>query len=406
MKSAPLLLAYRYFWSRKHEQTVSFMMTVAGISIFIGSFSLTLITAVMNGFEYAIHQKIQNIHAPATIYSYGDPLAVDAVRQMLTTHFPEVIATSPQAISHALIYGDNDAQPTVVMLKGIYPNQEVAVSAIGSKLISAHPFVQAIRDNKIAIGKELAEQFNLSLGDIISLFYIEYPENTTRKVTVNKADAVVGAIFDTGIDEYDSGLIYCSLPFFETLFPDQGITQIGLSFAPKTNTNLIIPRLEQHLGLTVRPWQTLYSSLIAALALEKYAMFFILLLITLIASMNIVALIFMLISYKKPDIAILRALGMSYQKIQWLFIMIGISLSCIATLCGIGTAWVASVLLENYPFIQLPDAYYVSHLPSRMTFSIAVAVFMLVIGITFLASWFATRRIHAINIAHILRFEG
>jgi lipoprotein-releasing system permease protein len=407
MKSVTYLLARRYLWNRHQEHTISLMILIAGISIFIGSFSLALVTAIMNGFEYTVHEKMKNIHPSATIYAH-DPLNIDAIAAVISKEFPEVTAVSPTAIGHVLINtsANEDTPPIVAMLKGIHPSQESLVSAIGTKLLDNRMLDQAIHHTSIALGKELAHSLALSVGDAVSLFYIEQPESKQKKVSIEHVDAIVGGIFDTGIDEYDASIIYCSLPFFATLFPEQGITQIGLSFMPNASSKQLVHHLQQRLCLDVHTWQELYPALFAALVLEKYAMFFILLLITLVASMNIIALIFMLISSKKADIAILSALGMGYQQIQYLFMFIGISLSSLAALLGVTAAWIASILLETYPFIQLPDVYYVSHLPARMTFSIATIVFLAVLFIAWIASWFATRRIRSINISHTLRFEG
>lgn len=407
MKSVTYLLAHRYLWSRNQEHTISLMILIASISIFIGSFSLALITSIMHGIEYTVHEKMKNIHPSATIYAQH-PLNVDAISNVIKKEFPQINAISPTAIGHVLVSTpmEDDAQPIVAMLKGIDPTQESLVSSLDAKLLHHRTLSDVVHHNAIALGKELAHTLELSIGDAVALLYIEQPQNRQKKVTIEHIDAVVGGIFDTGIDEYDAGIIYCSLPFFAQLFPDQGITHIGLSCIPGTNTEQLVHILQQRLCLDVHTWQELYPALISALVLEKYAMFFILLLITLVASMNIIALIFMLISYKKSDIAILCALGMPYHQIQRLFMFIGIGLSCCAAALGVGCAWIASMILEAYPFIQLPDVYYVSHLPARMTISIASIVFCMVIFIAYIASWFATRRIQSITIAHTLRFEG
>ncbi|TET33765.1 ABC transporter permease, partial [Candidatus Dependentiae bacterium] len=164
--------------------------------------------------------------------------------------------------------------------------------------------------------------------------------------------------------------------------------------------------LRQRLALDVYSWQELYPALVSALALEKYTMFFILLLITLIAAMNIISLISMLISQKRADIAMLRAMGIAPQTITAIFMIIGMSVAGVAALLGILCACIASVLLERYPFIELPHVYYVSHLPAHMEWSIVVMVFVVVLLITILATWFAAQRAKSITIAHVLRFEG
>ena len=353
---------------------------------------------------------MQNIHPQATIYSSKNPIAIDAVRSVIAQEFPEIRTISPQSIAHVIVQpnetDDDDWSPNVAMLKGINPNEEVKVSTLANRLISSPAFTDAIQDNHVIIGKELALTLSLSVGDTVNLIYFEQPIHKQKKVSVQNKQAVVGGIFDTGIEEFDTGLVLCSLDFFETIFEDQGITQIGLSFHPDTHIAKTVVRLRQRLALDVYTWQDLYPALVSALMLEKYAMFFILLLITLVASMNIIALIFMLITQKQSDIAILRAMGMSCQKITALFIAIGMIIASVSSCLGIVAAWAASWFLEQYPFIQLPDTYYVSHLPANMNWSIAAIVFIVVMTITFFASWLSSRRVKSIIIAHVLRFEG
>jgi len=252
----------------------------------------------------------------------------------------------------------------------------------------------------------LARNLDLLPGDEITLLYIEQPSEKTKKVSVHQKKTVVGALFETGIEEYDNGTIYSSFELFNELFPEQGVTQIGLAFGPHSSPQQLLPQLREELGMEVLTWQELYKPLLSAQIIEKYAMFLILLLITVVASMNIIALIFMIITYKRADIAILRAMGLCSSAIVRTFIMLGMIISMVASTVGLALAWLASWLIEQYPFIQLPDVYFVTHLPARMEWHIVLAVFLVVMIITFFASWFSAKRIYTINVAQVLRFEG
>jgi len=152
--------------------------------------------------------------------------------------------------------------------------------------------------------------------------------------------------------------------------------------------------------------EQLYPALLEALKLEKYAMFLILALITLVASMSIISLLFMQITQKRADIAILKSMGLSAGNISKIFLYVGITIAFFGSAIGLGLAFVAGWLLEKYPFIQLPDAYYVSHLPAKMEWPIFIAVFAIVMILSFLSTWIPARRTKKINISRILRFEG
>jgi len=82
------------------------------------------------------------------------------------------------------------------------------------------------------------------------------------------------------------------------------------------------------------------------------------------------------------------------------------SIAFIGSILGLTLAFCAGWILETYPFITLPDAYYVTHLPSRMTIQIFVAVFTVVMLLSFISTWLSARRTKNVNISHVLRFEG
>ncbi len=401
-------LARRFLPFNQGEYSIRTMTFIAFISIAVGAFSLALVTAVMNGFQVSIHEKMQNVHPQATIYSYNDPIAFNALRETIIQEFPSVKAISPYALSHIMVqsdYMEDDEQPKVAALKAIDPTGENLVSSLKTKLVKGS-FLDSTNSNQIVIGKALAEAIGVDVGETLNLLYLDKPSGKSKKVSVHQKKVVVGGIFATGIDEYDSGTLYTTFDFFNDLFPDQGITQAGLAFKENIQPETVIPSLKKRIGLDVLTWQELYTPLVSALILEKYAMFLILLLITLVASMNIIALLFMIITHKRSDIAILKAMGLRDDIIARSFILLGMFISSIATCFGLLAAAIASWILEQYPFIKLPDVYYVSHLPARMEWQILVTVFLVIMVITLCASWFSAKRIQSINVARVLRFEG
>ncbi len=183
------------------------MTLISFISIMIGTFSLALVTAVMNGFEIATHEKMQSIHAQATIQAGGHTMNYDAINTVITNEFPEIIATSPHSTGHVILQSPEEEQPpAVVQLKSIDPEKEMKVSAIGKKLYKTPSLPKAIHDNHIVIGKALAHNLSLTIGTPLTLFYLDEPSGK-RKLSVHETEAIVGGIFDTGIDEYDSHLL-------------------------------------------------------------------------------------------------------------------------------------------------------------------------------------------------------
>jgi lipoprotein-releasing system permease protein len=410
MNDLVFLLTRRYLTSCTYEKNISIMVKICFLGIFLGSFALALITAITNGFEAEIHKKMQGIHAHAVIRSSTDNLNIEAIKPVLEKEFPEIIHLSPTNAGYVLVPSDND-MPNVLVIRAIDPLLEINVSSLAEKIIHSrntpHSLIQCLEDNGLLVGKKFAQDNKKLVGAPIDLLFPdEESKETSSRISLCKMTSVIGGIFDTGIDEFDSSVAFCSFSFFNRLFPDAGISQINLKFHTNATDSVIIKKLRQRLSLPVYSWKELYPALVSALTLEKYVTFIIIALITLVASMNIMSLLFMEITNKRGDIAILRALGTSSRSIATIFMAMGLSIAALAAAVGIGCAYLISLLLDFYPFIQLPDAYYVSYLPVKMDWKIAIVVFMLVTVISLIASWLPTRRINNMNIATTLRAEG
>jgi lipoprotein-releasing system permease protein len=411
MNAVVRLLVWRYITHTKSEKSLSIMILICFLGIFLGSFALAVITAIMNGFEKDVYEKMQGIHAHIQISSHTQPLNVDALQKVLDAEFPQVRASSPTSSGYLLIPTNNNDLPMVIVLKAIDPQAEEIVSTLGQKVLGstatdAHPLQHALANNRVLIGKKLAQELHLSLDNKVTLLYPEAADNErTNAINLSKHTAQIGGMFSTGIDEYDANVMFCTFDFFNQLFPDLGVTHLNLRLHNDNDESSVLSHLKNRLGLQVCSWKELYPALVSALTLQKYVSFLIILLITLVAAMNILSLLFMEITSKRAHIAILHVMGMKHHDISSIFIYMGVGIALIASTLGIICTYLVDFGCKRYPFITLPDVYYSTQLPIHMEWRIALAVLVAVFAISFFASWLPTRRINTLNIAQILRSE-
>lgn len=386
------------------------MIGISFTGIMIGAYGLMLTLAIMNGFETATYEQLQSIHAQVIIRAYGNPINMASLTPVLTNEFPEVQAFSPHAIQQVIIQNPhtNDIS-TIVAIKGIDPETHELVNNLSRKLIPVSgkqpSLAQTVAQDHVLIGQKLAETLNLDIGDTITLLFAP-DEPRRKKINLLQKKVTVGGFFKTGIEEFDSNLIFSSLELLNKLFPDTGATHVQLKLAPGTNENVIIQTLKDRLGLEVYSWKEMYPALVSALKLEKYVMFCILTLISLIASMNIISLIFMQIHQKKADIAILRAMGMTTAAVHNIFLYMGCIIAAFASIVGILLALLTCMLLKKYPFITLPDAYLVTHLPVSWEWYMPIMIFCVTMLLSVLAILIPLRRTERIDITQVLKFNA
>lgn len=407
MNSVARMMAWRYLIRKSAaDKVISRMALICFIGTMISAFSLALVIAIMNGFEKTAHQKLQGIHAHITIASPTNRgLNYQKILAVIESEFPEITACAPTATKQLLLQNPAISHAhTLLFLTGVDPTREPQVSTLEEKIISGmQSLTHALAHNSLLIGTKLAQKLGLTVGSKVHLLFNHEPEETALTITLTKQNATVGGVFKTGIDYFDEQCAYSSLDFFAQLFNEKKIETINCALKKNNDEKNIINRLSERFTLPVYSWKDLYPTLIATLALEKYAMFFIFSLIALVAGMNIISLLFMYITQKQRDIAILKTLGLSNTYCMLIFCYIGLSITLPATLTGLLFACIASFILEHYPFITLPDSYCVSHLPAYMDTEIIVTIFCCVMIISMVSILYASHKITTITVESALK---
>lgn len=405
-----LLLALRFLKSSAQEKTISVMIKICFLSILVGTCALTLVAAIMRGFEQATSRKLQGIHADLTINAHDKAIKYAKLKKVLMDEFADTIeAISPTSMHHVIIHNKRNEQKefALCLLKAINPEEEQKVTTLSSMIKTANndPW-PLLKNNTIFIGQALAEQLHCIVGDSLILYY---PENTkiTHRVVLEEKKVTVGALFKTGIQDFDEHVIIASCDFARSLYPT-AVSQVSIKLKDsckqaRGHEAVVIESLKKRLGLEVISWKELYPSLVSALTLEKYAMLFILALVALVASLNIMALLFMYTTQKRTDIAILKSMGMSDLSLMSIFMLVSGFITSAATFCGLLIAALIVYILNRYPFIELPDVYYVSHLPASLEPSMVFAVSALALLVSLAAGYIPARKIKSMAVARILK---
>jgi ABC-type lipoprotein release transport system permease subunit len=402
-----LYLATRYLFTKHHDATIKFMIKICFAGILVATCCLALVISIMNGFEQATYQKMQSIYPDLIIEMQGQDFHPDQFKNFLSLnpdlHIAHVAAQkSDQAL---LINPNNIDSPSMVILRGIDPENEGFVSNIESKITNPHQekLSNLIIDNQILIGCNLAKQLELELGDQVFILCCK-DFSTSSFLKFKHTQAIVAGIFKTGIDDLDTSMSLCHHNFFDTIFKDHSVDQVHLRLKTLKHEQRCINKLQNSLHVDVYGWKDLFPTLLSALKLEKYAMIFILFLIVFVASMNIMSLISMYITQKKRDIAIFLCFGMFAQDIKKIFITISILIATMASMAGLSLAFLIGKILQNYPCIKLPDSVYDTDvLPVALDLSVFSVIFIVTILISIMASVFATHHVSKIKIVQILK---
>ena len=159
-------------------------------------------------------------------------------------------------------------------------------------------------------------------------------------------------------------------------------------------------------------WTHTYGTLFKAINMEKFLVFLLLSLVIVIAVFNIVSLSVMTINEKRSQIAILMTIGATPSFIQKIFMYFGSLIGITGTLLGLLIGLVLTYFLgpiiafiENLLGMRFLEVYFINYFPVDLRVNWILAICLISIFLTVLASLYPSRLASKINPAEVLRYE-
>src|SRR5438552_107565 len=176
----------------------------------------------MSGFDRELRDKLMGMHAHVTVSGGLIHNGDEITKTALAT--PHAKAAAPFVMGLVLVeFNNHVATP---YLKGIDPQREVTVSKLGTYIKEGK---LDLAGDKVVIGNELAVQYGIFLGDKITVYSPRNIEKKSEEVYLPMELTVTG-IFQSGMYEYDVGLIFTPLETAQQLY-DLGTPTHGVEIA-------------------------------------------------------------------------------------------------------------------------------------------------------------------------------
>ncbi len=384
---------------------------MAGIGL--GVAALITVLSVMNGFQREVRDRMLSVIPHIEVFSSSGSMPDWADKLKLVKQNPRVSGAAPFVTGQAMASRDDVLRG--VITKGILPESESAVSDLAKQMKAGSLANLAEGQFGIVIGRDLARATGAQLNDKLTLIA---PQGTVTPAGFQprlRAFTIVG-IFESGHSEYDAGLVLMHLADAAKFFRVDGASGIRLKTTDMNSAPQIAQELVNQLPADAyaRDWSKENQIWFSAVQVEKRMMFIILTLIIAVAAFNLVSMLVMTVTEKRPDIAILKTLGASPRSVQIIFMVQGALIGWLGTLLGVFAGVLLSLNIgkiirffeDLFGFQVLPKGIYlINHLPSELrwpdVFTIALTSFVLAL----LATIYPSRRAAAVQPAQALRYE-
>jgi lipoprotein-releasing system permease protein len=332
-------LALRYLRAKRKEGGVATIAVISFIGIMLAVAVLISVMSIMAGFRAELLGRMLSFNGH--MYVQGavltDPGRDAALRRI--AEVPGVVNVSPLNESQSLIRVGNYVTGAIV--KGVRPQDLPSTTYVWDSLTAEarQGFGQGdYGGNRILIGKAMAAQTGLRVGDPITLFSPTGADSAFGNLGGLEKTYYVGGIFSSGTADFDQAFIFMPLEQAQLFFGKEGVwdvLEIKVAEPDRVGDLTAAVRDAAGPGAVVTDWRQRLAAFAGALKVERVAMSIILGLVVAIAAMNIISGIVMLVKNKTRDIAILRTVGASPSAILRVFFMSGAMIGVAGTLAGL-----------------------------------------------------------------------
>ena len=445
MKSLlPLLLARRYFHSRRRGAgNASTVLSILGIAV--GVMTLTVVLAVMNGFQLGFIESIVEIssyHLQARPRLQGGPPApaLDAEALARIRRVRGVTTVVPFLQRQALIDGAFQ-RPRVSTVRAVPPDlfdldpvqARMLAPVSGGFDLGGEPGAR-----KVVLGAELAAALGARVGDTLSL--ASYAVGAGGRPVPRRDTFVLAGTFRTGYYDFDSGLAFISLEVADMIYGGgHPLPRTwGIKIADRFGDAGPLARVSDILretGYEAESWRTYNRSFFDALFVEKLLMMVLVGLIFLVVGFNVFHSLRRSVHERMEEIAVLKAVGVPPRRIRSTFILqglfIGVAGAASGLLAGLALAVnvnevfsgiehlvnavvsvVRTLALAFAPkgegggfAIFSPTYFYLTRVPSHVFLREAFLVCFFAVISCAAAAWAATRAVSRFRPSEVLRYE-
>lgn len=392
-----LYIAKRYLFAKKSRNAINIISAVSVAGVAVGTMALIIILSVFNGLERMVSQIFNtfdpDIKITATV---GKTFIPDTARLKLLANVKGLSCYSLTIEENALLkYG---SRQTIATIKGI-DDSYAMVSNIDSSMFEGEFRLRSDKGRPYAIpGLGVATYLGIRVSFITPL-EILYPRKSGGTSISAENSLNQKFIFPSGIfqveKEYDSKYVYIPIDLARELTEtDKGVTTIEIKFKQNADPRIVQKDIVKIFGkeFNVQNRYEQQAIFYKVMRSERLAIFFILTLILVIASFNIIGSLTMLIIEKERDIEILKSLGADNNLIRKIFIFEGWLISIIGALSGVVLGFIVCWLQQRYGLVKLnSQSLIMDSYPVVMKLKDFLIVPVTVLLIGYWAAWYPVR---------------
>lgn len=377
--------ARRYLLSRSSHSVINIIAVVSLVSVAIPVAAMIILLSVFNGFEGIVRAMYAQVDADIEI---------------------TLAAGYDEGIRHSISQTEG-----VEALSFVIEGEAIASSEKRRTAVKVRGVEDSYFDVLPLNAKQLQGSSQLTLSEID---YAIVTQDVTRLLGIYTTSATFMTLITTGGSQIESFIPLCPINSHRlsvggiirdsqqlqqlAIVPFRAATKLFGQGAVKAyircsdNSQSVAHALEQMLGegYTVTTREQKNSLFYAIMRYEKWAIFFVALLVLIIASLSIIGTVIMLIVEKREQQKVLLSMGADNTFIRGIFVREGLLISAIGGVAGALVGIVVVLVQQWGGVIAMPSAnFVVDSYPVKLLASDIAIVFITFVAVAWTASQIA-----------------
>lgn len=392
-----LYIARRYLFSSKSKNAVNIITGISVLGVAVGTLALVVVLSVFNGFESLIKSMYHEVNADFVVRSVASKSFGSSSYDL-----EELKALAPwesiQEVCEEKVLLRFEDQEQIAKLKGVQQWPSSDSLRIEKHIFKGRSFRGNQRQDLAIVGQALAHTLSIPVDQYYMPLRVYVP-NVSAKIGSLERPFTEGSWFVSGIysvqANHDASYVLCSLSSVQDfLGKQQQVTSLEFQ-AKDANAENLQEALQTYFGsdFEVKNRYQQQAFLYKVLKTEKWAIFFILSFILLIATFTIVASVIMIVLEKRKDISSLWAMGTPEHTIQRIFFYEGLLITFFGGAIGLFFGVVLCLLQQKFGFLKIgaQGSFVINNYPVEVQTADVLLIMLTVLSLGMLITWIPVR---------------
>lgn len=355
----PYFIAGRYLRSRKSHSVINIISGVSVAAMATPVAAMVILLSVFNGLEGMVRTLYRAVDADIAIRAAEGTVFDVAAVDTAAIRAAEGVETLSLVLEQGAMAEVGDRR-TIVRLRGVERTYEDVVPV--AQTIYGGTFAVSVDDSRsVVLGHRTAQELGMSrqaAGDMVTLYAINRTRFSSLLPVGGYTRRTLPVAGFYSIDDENGDVAYVSLDVAQDMFNYEGrASSVAVKLAAGADADAVAERLQRIAGegmevLTRERSNSIYR----LMALEKWGVFAVALIVLVVASLTVVGTIVMIMIDKRDDAATLRMMGASRATVRDIFVGEGHLLAVVSLVLGVAAGVGLTLLQQTVGLVRLQTA--------------------------------------------------